>query len=54
MGAAGVVCTVTHASVLTEDSTVKSEENGLGVSASSTFFWRLQKVSKYIIFVFAT
>lgn len=40
---AAVVCTVTHASVLTEDNTLKSEENGFGCFSVKYFLLEFAK-----------
>lgn len=43
MGAAGVVCTVTHDSVLSEDNTLKLEENGSGCFSMKHFLLEIAK-----------
>lgn len=43
VGAAGVVCTVTHASVLSEDNTLKLEKNGSGCFSMKHFLLEIAK-----------
>lgn len=43
MGTAGVMCTVTHASVLTEGNTLKTEENGSGCFSMKYFLLEIAK-----------
>lgn len=51
MGAAGGVCTVTHASVLTEDNTLESEESGSRCFSMEYFLLKVAKGIKIYSFL---